>query len=203
MKLFVLLLALAMSGVVCSFGDGDWQGNWLPVPDGYVWPKEVGKPPEFRPVMKAFAELPEGLREKIREYWPEDADPEKVLLAELDLNADGRPELFVVIPAYSGSGGVHYEIFSRLNGKGYRGIGCVQGRFRFLARKNGWLQIEGMSRGGGGYYTRYLMTFSGKGYVTSRCEGHDFGSGRVTIMPVKRKPGGGERAATNVGTKSG
>lgn len=49
------------------------------------------------------------------------------------------------------------------------------------ARENGWYQIEGTSRGGGGNYTRYLLTFNGKEYVATRNEGHDFNQGKVEI----------------------
>lgn len=126
-------------------------------------------------------------------HWPDEKAPEQVEVAEADLNGDGRPELFVGIPIYSGTGGTFYTILSTTDGKTYAGIGDIQGwGFKFLVRKNGWFQVEGMSRGGGGNYTRCLLTFVGEGYVITRNEGHDFNAGRVTIRETRsaRREGG-------------
>ncbi|QQL44091.1 hypothetical protein [Sulfuriroseicoccus oceanibius] len=197
MKCLALLLVIASSSAGQQFGDDNQSGDWLPIPDGYVWPSSVDNPPEFETVVRKFAELPKVLRESIRRYWPEDEDPVQVGIAEIDLNGDGKPELFVEVPAYSGTGGSFYEMLSMIDGKTYKGIGGIQGwGFQFVTRKNGWLQIEGMSRGGGGNYTRYLMTFADQGYEISRNEGHDFNSSKVTIRETKAEQSGAAQPAT-------
>ena len=177
--LFVALLATPV--VAQQFGDDNQSGDWLPIPDGYVWPAPLKDAPDFEPSTKIFKELPKDLKKGIEEYWPEDAPPEFVQLFECDLNSDGRKEVFVAIRAYSGTGGTFYEILTP-QGESYRGVGGIQGwGFLFHKPENGWYQIEGMSRGGGGNYTRYLLAFDGKEYQTVRNEGHDFNRGEVEI----------------------
>ena len=92
-----------------------------------------------------------------------------------------KKEIFFGIPAFSGTGGTFYEILTP-EGNSFRGIGGIQGwGFLFHKKKNGWYRIEGMSRGGGGNYTRYLLTFNGKEYETVRIERHDLNRGKVEI----------------------
>ena len=135
MKTFVLFLAIAGSSAAQEFGDDHPSRKWLPIPDGFVWPKDADDAPEFKTDSRKFASLPEGQRDAILNHWPEDTEPEGVTLAEVDLNGDERPELFVGIPAYSGSGGIFFEIFSSADRKTYRAIGGVQGwGFRFLKK---------------------------------------------------------------------
>lgn len=196
------MLASASSAAAQHFGDDNQSGDWLPIPDGYVWAKVVSDPPEFKAKIKEFARLPSAQREGIMRYWPEDSAPRQVRIAEIDLNADEKPELFVAVPAYGGTGGTFYEILSLTDGKTYQGIGGIQGwGFQFLVRKNGWLQIEGMSRGGGGNYTRYLMTFAGTGYEITRNEGHDFNARKVTVRKTKAEQDGADRPATDPESK--
>lgn len=182
MRVLILVLAFTVPSVAQRFGDDNQSGDWLPVPDGYIWPEATPNAPKLETKLMEFTKLPEAQQEIILRYWPENSKPLKVSIAEVDLNSDGKAELLVQIPAYSGTGGSFYEMFTLSNDNKYVGIGGIQGwGFQFLVRKNGWLQIEGMSRAGGGSYTRFLMTFSGKGYLVTRNEGHDFNTGKVTI----------------------
>jgi hypothetical protein len=197
MKIIALMLLLVTSAQSQQFGDDNQAGDWLPIPDGYVWPAAADKPPDFTPKSKKLDELEAVQRKAIEDNWPDEKNPERVEIAEVDLNGDGRPEIFVGVPIYSGTGGTFYEILSTKDGKTYASIGGIQGwGFNFLAPKNGWFQIEGMSRGGGGNYTRYLMTFGGDGYEITRNEGHDFNAGKVTIRKTKAEQAGTGQPAT-------
>ena len=202
MKTFAIILLLAASAQSQQFGDDNQAGDWLPIPDGYVWPAAADKAPDYNPKFKKLDEL-EGTRRKgIEDNWPDEKTPERVEIAEVDLNGDGRPEIFVGVPIYSGTGGTFYEILSMKDGKTYTSIGGIQGwGFRFLVGKDGWLQVEGMSRGGGGNYTRYLMTFVGEGYEITRNEGHDFNAQKVTVRETKAKQDGGGQPATRPESK--
>lgn len=194
MKTFaiILLFASASSAQSQQFGDDNHGGSWLPIPDGYTWPTAAEKAPDFKSNWKNLADLKTAHRKAIEGNWPGDEKPpERVEISEVDLNGDGRPEIFVGIPSYGGTGGTFYEILSTKDGKTYTCVGDTQGwGFKFLVRKNGWFQIEGMSRCGGGNYTRYLMTFVGKGYKTTRIEGHDFNAGKVTVGKTKAEQNG-------------
>jgi len=165
-----------------QFGDDNQSGDWLPIPDEFVWPKVVDDTPKFIPTVKSFTQLSKLQRKTIKGFWPESSAPKEVNIFEVDLNADQKAELFVAIPSYSGTGGTFYEIFSPTVSGTYESIGEVQGwGFQFLELASGWLKIEGMSRGGGGNYTRYLMKFLGNTYTIIRNEDHDFNTGKVTI----------------------
>jgi hypothetical protein len=197
MKTFAIILLLASSAHSQQFGDDNQAKDWLPIPDDYVWPTAVDKEPDFNPKSKKLDELEITQRKAIEDNWPDGETPERVEITEVDLNGDGRSEVFVCIPIYSGTGGTFYEILSMKDGKTYVSIGGIQGwGFKFLVRKNGWFQVEGMSRGGGGNYTRYLMTFVGEGYEITRNEGHDFNTGKVTIRETKAEQAGTGLPAT-------
>ncbi|MDL5048678.1 hypothetical protein QQ054_21940 [Oscillatoria amoena NRMC-F 0135] len=178
---FLIAAILVIQAHAQQFGDDNQNGNWLPIPDNFVWPVPLRDAPDFEPSVKAIKDLPKELQNGIEGYWPEDSPPKSVELFECDLNGDGKKEVFIAIPAYSGTGGTFYEILTP-EGESYRGIGAIQGwGFLFHKVKNGWYQIEGMSRGGGGNYTRYLLSFDGKEYQIIRNEGHDFNRGEVEI----------------------
>lgn len=197
MKTFAIILLMVFSAHAQQFGDDNQAGDWLPIPDGYVWPHATDKVPDFSPKSKKLDDLEATQRKAIEDNWPDDKTPEQVEIAEVDLNGDGRPELFVGVPIYSGTGGTFYDILSTKDGKTYASIGGILGwGFEFLVQKNGWFQIEGMSRGGGGNYTRYLMTFIGHEYEITRNEGHDFNTGKVTIRETKAEQGGVGQPAT-------
>ena len=182
MKTLAILILLASSAQSQKFEHDNQTGDWLPIPDDFVWPKAAEKPPDFNPIRKKFSELAENQRTAINTNWPDEKPPETVEIATIDLNGDGNLEIFVGVPDYSGTGGTFYEILSTKDGKSFRSIGGIQGwGFQFLVAKSGWLQIEGMSRGGGGNYTRYLVTFNKDAYEISRNEGHDYNNHKVTI----------------------
>lgn len=175
--------------------------DWLPIPDRYVWPKPAEKAPEFLPEEKKLSGLEESKRAAIKDNWPDENIPEHVYIAEIDLNADGRPEMFVEVPILGGSGGAFFEILSTKDGKSYDCVGGFQGGARFLIPKNGWLQIQGSSRGGGGHFTRYLMTFIKDKYEVTRSEDHDTNGRKVTIRKPEAEQVGAGQPATASGSK--
>ena len=193
MKTLAILVLLASSAYSQQFGDDNQTGDWLPIPDGYVWPKSAEKAPEFSPAWKKLSDLNENQRNAVKRNWPDEKSPERVEVAALDLNGDGKPEIFVGVPDYSGTGGTFYEILSTKDGVSYRSVGGIQGwGIQFLVPMDGWFQIEGMSRGGGGNYTRYLMTFGTDGYEISRNEGHDYNNRKVTIRKTEAEQVSGD-----------
>jgi hypothetical protein len=156
---------------------GEDAEEWLPAPDGFVWPAMVKDAPVFKPVERPTRELPASIRAAV---FDEKVFPERVAVCEVDLNVDGKPELLVEIGAYGGTGGAYYEIFSAGKAGSYRSIGSFQGGVRFCTRKDGWYQIQVSSRVGGGML-RSLLTFQRGQYRDSRREKHDFSSGTVTV----------------------
>jgi hypothetical protein len=159
----------------------DPSEGWLPIPDGYVWPLEVKGAKAFKPEQRAVAVLPVPAKGM---FEGEPASTE-VQVFEVDLNADGKEELFVEIPILHGTAGTFYEILSPTKSGDYRSVGSLQGwGIRFRAAKNGWLQIEAASRAGGGQYTRYLLTFQDRVYLESRNEDHNFNRHKVTVRHV-------------------
>ncbi len=181
MKALLIAALLASPAFAQQFGDDNQNGDWLPIPDGYVWPIPLKDAPDFEPKEVAFKELTNEIKKAIEGFWSDETAPEMVELFECDLNSDGKKEVFLAIPSLGGTGGTFYEILTPEGGS-YRGVGGIQGwGFLFHKPKNGWYQIEGMSRGGGGNYTRYLLAFDGKEYQTVRNEGHDFNRGEVEI----------------------
>ncbi|MBK1884645.1 hypothetical protein JIN85_19675 [Luteolibacter pohnpeiensis] len=204
MALYVLqemkILAIVMLSVISADSQqvvaDNQDDDWLPIPDGYVWPKPAEKAPDFRPVQKKFSELGKIHRTAIKDNWPDEVIPEQVYIATMDLNGDGRLEIFVEVPILGGSGGAYYEILSTKDGKAYNSVGGFQGGVRFLIPKNGWLQIQGSSRGGGGHFTRYLMTFLKDEYEVTRNEDHDTNTRKVTIRKTEAGQAGAGQPAT-------
>jgi hypothetical protein len=185
MKILAILMLSVLSAYSQQVVADNQDDDRLPIPDGYVWPKPAEKAPDFRPEQKKFIDLDESLRTAIKDNWPDEEVPEQVYIAKMDLNGDGRAEIFVEVPIFGGSGGAFYEILSTKNGKSYNSVGGVQGIDRFLIPKNGWLQIQGISRGGGGHFTRYLMTFIKDKYEVTRNEDHDTNNRKVTIRKTE------------------
>jgi len=177
-----IVLCLASAACALAFGDDAGPGDWLPAPDGYVWPKVVRQAPEFKE--QRMQDLPAAVQEVVHKHWPLKNTPESIRIAGTDLNEDGREELFISIPPYGGSGGPYYMILTPHENT-FRPVGGVQGwTFCLVEKKNGWLQIKAVSRSGQKNYTRSLQTFGKEGYETTRNEGHDFNTGTVTV----RKP---------------
>jgi hypothetical protein len=175
-----LFLAFTALASMQAAEDKSGEGDWLPAPDGYVWPSVVKDAPEFNVEQKPFASLSDSARRAILKCWVDEKKPEFVEVAEADLNSDGLKELFVGLPFNSGTGGTFYEIFS-LSAEGYKSVGGVQGGVQFVSKQNGWYQIKGTSRSGGSHYTRYLLTYGPKGYEETRNEGHDRHLGVVSV----------------------
>ena len=162
----------------------------LPLPDKFVWPKTGETDPEFKSTWHRFDQLPQRIKNAVTACWPEDDLPKKIEIAQIDLNGDGSFEVFVGIPAYSGTGGTGYSILTESD-KGFREIGSLLGfGIRFLPAVDGWHPIEGRSSGGGGHHTRYLLSFNKGKYSFSRIENHDLIKKEVTI----RKPNKAQQA---------
>ena len=198
MKIFSILLLLASSTYSQKLGEDSPTGGWLPSPDGYVWPQVVEKAPEFNPVWKKFSELDERQWNAIQaNCWPEDKVPERIEFAAVDLNGDGKPEIFVGVPGFGAT--TVYDILSTKDGTAYRSVGGILGRsVQFLVQKNGWFQIEFRRRpigdGKSSNYERTLMTFGAEDYQISRRERHDFNNSKVTIRKSEAQVH--ERSAT-------
>ncbi|MDQ8192748.1 hypothetical protein, partial [Roseibacillus persicicus] len=155
--------------------------DWLPLPDKFVWPEPTKVVPKFESKYETAQQLSEQLKKAIRGHWPENKLPEKLEIARVDLNNDGSPEVFVGIPAYSGSGGTYYSILTE-SGQDFREIGSLLGfNVRFHSSADGWPAIEGRSNAGGGHHTRYLLEFRDGRYSFSRIENHDLVKKKVTI----------------------
>jgi hypothetical protein len=176
MKAILLFLSLLASSLACA-EEGE---DWLPTPDGYVWPKHVQSKELSEGKVVSVATLSANKRDSLLQYWPEEQLPKNIQIREVDLNNDGKNEWFVYMSAYSGTGGSFYEILTPTK-TGFRSIGSVQGGVTLSEFANGWLQIEGSSRSGGGEYTRYLLRYIDGEYKQVRNEGHDYTHNQVEI----------------------
>ncbi len=65
------------------------------------------------------------------------------------------------------SGGTAHVIFERRK-NGYESIGYFQGGFHVAARVNGYYQICGVGRGGGGHFSYYILHFIRGEYRTHK-----------------------------------
>ncbi len=192
-----LTLVLAV-GVGAVFGDDPIPAEWPDAGDGFKWPAPAKDAPTFAPVLKKMAGLPERDKKAVLDAFPildnppHDKAPELVEIAYLDLNGDGRPELFLKIPFYGGTGGRYYAILSPGEDGNYREIGSFQGGIKFLEKDDGWYRIENLSRGGGGHYSRVLNIFSKKDgvYEVRRNEDHEVYSKTVRVRDPHPKPVG-------------
>jgi hypothetical protein len=172
-----LLLAILLSATTAFCQEEDW----LPIPDGFVWPVPAKDAPDFQPEILKVKDLPAELQSAIKGNWENEIIPESVELFQCDLNGDKKKEIFLAIPSLRGTSGTFYSILTPTK-EGYSDAGNLQGfGVCFLKPKNGWYQIECDSRGGGGNYTRCLLTFDGKEYVITRNEGHDFNRRTVEV----------------------
>lgn len=172
---FPLAVVLTAATAFCQ------EEDWLPIPDGFSWPVPAKDSPDFQPETVQVKDLPGELQTAIKENWENESLPESVELFRSDLNGDKKKEIFLAIPILRGTAGTFYSILTPTE-KGYSDAGSLQGfGVSFLEAKNGWYQIEFASRGGGGNYTRCLLTFDGKEYMITRNEGHDFNRKTVEI----------------------
>ena len=177
---------------------GGLEANWLEPPDRFAWPSTSKEAPRFEPKWVAVKDLDVKLRMGIEKYWPgrfvpgrkelDPSLPESIELAELDLNDDGKVEVFFGIPVYGGSGGHYYQILVEEE-QGYRGIGGVQGSVHVRDRKDKWCRLEVWGRGGGGFYSRILMTYDVGEYRIVRHEIHNFNK-KTFEMRELEKPNG-------------
>lgn len=139
-------------------------------PDGFKWPEvsaEIGEEKTYE-----VGSLEADVRKAVSDFWPDNI-PATILMRKADLNKDGQDELFIYLPESSGTGGSVYEILTREE-KGYRSIGSVQGSIYLLVPRDGWLQIESASSGGGGVFARTLLRYIKGEYANVRSELHDF-----------------------------
>ena len=83
--------------------------------------------------------------------------PEEFEAAKIDLNRSGRAAYILSSPnGYSGGG--CYVIYERRKSK-YLAVAQMQGHFYFGSRINGYYQICGASRLGGGEYRYYVQRY--------------------------------------------
>jgi hypothetical protein len=163
----------------CLYANGDEREQWFTPPDGFRWPAPAEiQLSEVQEI--ATSTLTPQEKAAIRTYWPEEELPNTLRLRQVDLNSDGRDELFVYVPAYSGTGGVFQLIFSPTE-SGLRRVGGVQGTVMLLESSDGWLQLEVSERGDRKIYGRALFRFVDGEYRFYRGESHDHESQEVTI----------------------
>lgn len=189
-----LSLVLAV-GVGAVLGDDPIPAEWPDAGDGFKWPPPAKDAPAFFPVEKKLADLPERERKAVLDAIPtpdppHDKAPESVNIAYLDLNGDGRPEMFVHVPIYGGTAGRYYAILSPDKDGSYHEIGSFQGAIKFLEKDGGWYRIENLCRGGGGNYSRILNVFSKKDgvYEIKRNENHEVYAKTVRVRDPNPKP---------------
>ncbi|MEM0967795.1 MAG: hypothetical protein AAGJ31_00465 [Verrucomicrobiota bacterium] len=175
-----LLFVLSLAGQV--WGDERPLDAWLPSPDGFRWPEPSHDAPSLETRRIKLMDLPEGLQDALEAILPTAPDLTPRPVGLVDLNEDGRPEWFVSIPEYRGSGEPFYEMFTSLDGIRYLRLGSVQGRqFLFHSGTQGWFEIEVVRRGDGAISTRFLKRFQVHEYRGVRYEVHHFADGRVDL----------------------
>lgn len=161
------------------------QQDWVDLPDGYTWEDPPVNQPKFTTSTITTNLLSASFIEAILAQWPDDKLPERLEISEVELNGDDHREIFIGIPHYSGTGGTAFMILSPTD-EGFRYVGSVFGfGFEFLTPLNGWMQIKGYSRGGGGHHTRYLSQFGDSGYEDVRIENHNMIDRTVRIRDPK------------------
>jgi len=171
------------------FGDDNQSGRWLSVEDQFVWPSRIASEVKTTALSLPLKSLSAVQAQSLKSYWPEESLPNELSVIQVDLNEDQKPEIFLRIPAYGGSGGPYYEILTPQKNGSYQSIGAIQGwGFELLIKRNGWLQIRAMGSGGGGHYTRYLMSFIKGSYQIIRNEGHNFNTKEVKIRKTPSFP---------------
>lgn len=198
MKVLCLLMLASISAYADLPKEGGLAANWLEPPDRFAWPSTPIKAPRFEPKWVAVKDLDMKLQTGIKKYWPgrfvpgqkelDPSLPESIELAKVDLNDDGKMEVFFGVPVYGGSGGHHYQILVEEE-KGYRGIGGVQGSVHVRDRKDKWCRLEVWGRGGGGVYTRVLKTYRAGEYRVDRYEIQNFDKKTVEMKELE-KPNG-------------
>jgi hypothetical protein len=179
MKLIVLSAIFSVCGILHA-ASGD---DWLPPPDGYKWPKHSDEQltDEHTVSINSF---PKKYQEAVAAHFS-DKPPTEVIVRKADLNGDRKNELFIYIPEASGTGGTVYAILSPAKDD-LIDIGAVQGGILLCEPVNGWLQIEGSSKAGGGHFTRYLLQYKDNEYQTVRNEDHNLISGVATVRKTEQ-----------------
>jgi hypothetical protein len=171
------------------FGDDNQSGRWLTVEDQFVWPSPIASKIQTTALSLPLKSLSAVQAQSLKSYWPEESLPNELSVIQVDLNEDQKPEIFLKIPSYGGSGGPYYEILTSQKNGSYQSIGAIQGwGFGLLVKRNGWLQIKAMGSGGGGHYTRYLMSFIKGSYQIIRNESHNFNTKEVQIRKTPSFP---------------
>ena len=181
-------IACLIQGFIPAIQAGD-EGDWLPTPDGYVWP-DAGEVKSDITTEEAvrLASLPPTLRDELAGHEirkSEGPDP-FVRILKADLNDDGVDEIFVDT-LYGGTGGSVYEIFAK-SGNRHRSIGGCGDGARLLRASHGWYQIETLGRAGGGSYSRSLLRYVDGEYRIVRNEIHHFSNRTVEITVGEIKP---------------
>ena len=197
MKRLPFILSAAILIPATSHGD-DLPRNWVKPTDGFVWPTSPKDASIFKPKTQRIADLDESFRKiaAINIQGPNKTLPERANIAEVDLNGDGKDEIFLRVPRLGGTGGSFFLIFTPKD-NGYRGIGSMQVvDVKFVEKKGGWYQIETSSRGGPSDYARILHTFGKKGYETPRLENHGLAAKNVVIRKTQGEQDAAEQPAT-------
>jgi hypothetical protein len=177
-----LAIAFVYTLMICFAHAGD-DDDWLSPPDGFIWPSHHKEQVTDEQTVSVNS-LPRTYQDAILACFS-DEPPTDVTIRKADLNADRNPEIFLYIPEASGTGGSVYIILSPTK-DGMIDVGAVQGGITLCEPVDGWLQIEGGSRAGGGHFTRYLLRFEDGEYREVRNEDHDLIHNTVTLRNAER-----------------
>ena len=120
------------------------EQKWVELPDGYEWESAPQGQPKFALSTISTGLLSSSLKEAIGLHWSGPELPERLEIFEVDLNGDGRREVFVSVPKLGGTGGGSYMILSP-SGEGFRYLGAVLGfGFEFLNAEKGLEDDQGV-----------------------------------------------------------
>jgi hypothetical protein len=136
-------------------------GTAIATPKEPELPDSVVPEIKYEPQPVATGTLPKLLRDALlaHDEFSQGTDklPDMLRVARIDLNGDGSPE-YIVDSNQPYSGGTAHIIFERQK-SGYESIAYFQGGFHLAARVNGYYQICGIGRGGGGNFSYYVLRY--------------------------------------------
>ncbi len=136
----------------------------------FHWPKKIEPQPKLEWLQITRAQAPPGVGwVSLDDGSPEEALRDSSKIAWIDLNHDGIPAA-IVDDRQGGTAGGSCGIYQKGETGKYRCIADTPLGISFCVPYNGYYQIEGWSRAGGGEYTRMLFQFQKGRYHLIRLE---------------------------------